>query len=58
MKNFLKNNFDIKNNPNIFFIFPALAFLGVGIYNGDATYIALFAVFIALSASSYAKPIK
>jgi hypothetical protein len=58
MKKFFANYFNIQQNPNMFFIFPALAFLGVGIYTKDSTYIALFAVFIALSASSYTKPKK
>lgn len=58
VKEYLKHSFDIKNNHNIYFLFPALAFMATGIYTKDATYIALGAVFIALSGSSYTKPPK
>jgi predicted permease len=58
IKEYVKRSFDVKNNHNIYFLFPALVFMGVGIYTKDATYIALGAVFIALSGSTYTKPPK
>lgn len=56
IKKYFTESFDIKNNPNIYFIVPAMTFMAVGMYLGDATYIALGAVFIALSGSKYSAP--
>jgi hypothetical protein len=54
----IKKYCNLHTNPNVPFAVVGVVFLGVGIYLNEAVWIALSAVFFALSGSSYMGPKK
>jgi hypothetical protein len=46
-----KKYFNPKENPNIYFLFPCVAFIAVGVINRDFVWVAIAFTFFAISIS-------